>query len=184
MLGSWVPGPILGVPGPKSHLEILGFRVPGSHLQMSWIPGFTFQLCRKFRNYPGVACKQHRNLLANIIKVMVLNIEQQYGIRQVYLLTFDWYFLGDLSHSFKTLSQGNIPVLPESNTLALINNLQLICNRFSTIFKSCIKTRIMQLSVFVANDQNRDLGTFPCQQMKMVPKGSMNIFSVFFKNIP
>ena len=75
-------------------------------------------------------------------------------------------------------------MLPESNTLALINNLQLICNRFSTIFKSCIKTRIMQLSVFVANDQNRDLGTFPCQQMKMVPKGSMNIFSVFFKNIP
>ena len=123
---------------------------------------------------------------------MVLNIEQKHGIRQVYLLTFDWYFLGHLSHSFKTLSQGNIPVLLRAthqlmsysslinwSLFFLINNLQLICNRFSTIFKSCIRTRTMQLSVFVANNQHRGLGTFPYQQMKMVPKEGIK-YKYFF----
>ena len=55
-----------------------------------------------FWNDPGVACKQHRNLLTKIIKVMVSNIEQKHGINQTYLFTFDWYFLGDSSHRFNT----------------------------------------------------------------------------------
>ena len=48
---------------------------------------------------------------------MVSDIEQKHGIIQTYLFTFDWYFLGDLTHRFKTLPQGNIHILPESNTL-------------------------------------------------------------------
>ena len=113
----------------------------------------------------------------HIIEVIVSNIEQKHGISQTYLFTFDWYFLGDLSHRFKILPQGNIPVLPESKMLVfayfltqvwwigalffLINNFQPTCNWFSIIFKSCIKTRTTQLSVFVANWQYRDLGKFP-----------------------
>ena len=70
-----------------------------------------------FWNHPGVACKQHINLLTNISKVMVSDIEKKHGISQTYLFTFDWYFWGDLSHRFKMLPQGNVPVLPESNKL-------------------------------------------------------------------
>ena len=70
-----------------------------------------------FWNYPVVACQQHRKLLANMLKVMVSDIERKHGISQTYLFTFDWYFLGDLSHRFKTLPQDNPPVLSENNTL-------------------------------------------------------------------
>ena len=62
-------------------------------------------------------CLQAKQIYWHIIKVIVSNIEQKHGISQTYLFTFDWYFLGDLSHRFKTLPQGNIPVLPESNML-------------------------------------------------------------------
>ena len=48
---------------------------------------------------------------------MISDIKQKHGIYQNYSFTFDWYFLSDLSHRIKTLPQGNIPVLPESNTL-------------------------------------------------------------------
>ena len=48
---------------------------------------------------------------------MVSDIEQKHGISQTYLFTFDWYFLGDLSHRIEVLPKGNIHVLLESNTL-------------------------------------------------------------------
>ena len=70
-----------------------------------------------FWNYPVVSCQQHRHLLANMLKVMVPDIEQKHGISQTYLFTFDWHFLGDLSHRFKTLPQDNPPMLSENNTL-------------------------------------------------------------------
>ena len=63
-----------------------------------------------FLNYPGVACNQHTNILTNIIKVIVLDIEQKHGISKAHVFTFDWYFLHDLSQRFKMLPESNMLV--------------------------------------------------------------------------
>ena len=135
----------------------------------------------KLLNYPGVVCKQDRNFFSNIVNVMVSNIEQKHGKLsiQLWLVLFGW-LKSDLKRCLKATSlccqraryYYLLISLRKFDKSEHIFNLQPTCNRFS-IFKSCIKIRIKQLSVFVANWQHKDLGKFTWQQIKMVAKESM-----------